>query len=826
MAESNSEPIGSIAVIGLACRFPGAEDERAFWKLLVEGREGITHFSEEELAHVGEDILERPDYVRSLGAFEDTELFDAALFGLSPNEAAVTDPQQRLFLECGWRALEDAGLGHAPGETAVGVFAGASTTGYRGLLERDAALVEAMGVMQVTVGNDKDHLAPRLSYLLDLKGPSVPVQTACSTSLVAVHLACQSLLQFESDVALAGGASVHTPARGGYLYQEGGILSPDGHCRAFAAQAAGTVPASGVGLVVLKRLEDALEDGDRIRAVIRGSAINNDGAAKVGYTAPGVDGQRRVIEEAQEVAGVSPGEVSYVEAHGTGTLLGDPIEVEALTQAFRAEGALPPVGSCALGSVKSNIGHADAAAGIAGLIKTILCLEHRTLVPSLHCDEPNPAIPFGTSPFAVNTGGRPWEGEHLLAGVSSFGIGGTNAHVLVEQAPEPEPERPAARQVYPVALSAGSEAALTRLRQELAEALDPEADEPPSLHRTSRTLALGRRHLPWRWSTPAADLAELREALLDGGPGTSVDSEVSPSVVFVFPGQGSDLPSLGTDLYSTEPVFTQAVDACAEGLRAHLEGDLGERFRDLLLDPGSRDRLAEADLWQPALFTVQYALGQLWRSWGIEPEAMIGHSLGEITAVHLSGVLSLDDALALVAARGRGVRSLGEGAMIALAVDEDTARGWIRGNIDLAAVNDAGLSVLSGPVAEIDALAEELAAKKPHPTRHGPRLPLPHDGRPAGRDRDPHSRIRAPGTGDSPDLEPHGHLAHLRGRHLGRLLGPPPARAPCASKTASTPWRNAEDASFSKWGPVACSPAWPGVRPRDGTVPSPPSARR
>ena len=718
MTDTIPEPLSEIAVIGLACRFPGAPDTASFWRLLAEGREGIHRFTDEELEAVPQELRERTDFVNAAGALDGIDLFDAALFGLSPREATTMDPQQRLFLECGWHALEDAGWNRARAETNVGVFAGGSSTGYGDLLRADRALVETVGAMQLTIGNEKDHLAPRLSYLLDLKGPSVPVQTACSTSLVAVHLACQSLLQFESDLALAGGASVPTHGRSGYFFQEGGILSPDGHCRAFDAAARGTVPAGGVGVVVLKRLADALRDGDRIRAVIRGSAINNDGAAKVGYTAPSVEGQRRVVEEAQSLADVEPGEISYIEAHGTGTALGDPIEIEALNQAFAALGDRLPRATCPVGSVKTNLGHADAAAGIAGLIKTILCLEHRTLVPSLHYETPNPGVDFAGGPFFVHTEMAPWSTqaqstERRIAGVSSFGIGGTNAHVIVEEAPDPEPLRDGGRPWYPVMLSAAGEASLDRLRESLGEHLADTVDDELLLADVAATLATGRRDLPWRWSATCANLADLRTALAGEQPATHLEAEASPTVVFVFPGQGAHYPHLGLDLYRLEPVFRETIDTCAELLAPHLDLEPGETFKGLLFDPDQRARLDEADLWQPTVFAVEFALATLWISWGLRPAAMIGHSLGEFVAATLAGVLCLEDALALVARRGRGVRELPPGAMLALPVDEAQASQWATGSIALAAVNDAGLSVLSGPEDDIERLAEELAAHNP-----------------------------------------------------------------------------------------------------------------
>src|SRR5215218_7172627 len=424
----------AVALIGMAGRFPGARNVEEFWANLRDGVESISFFSDEELLAAGVDQshLDDPSYVKAKACVEDAEMFDPHFFGFTPREAAITDPQQRLFMECAWEVLETVGYDPEKYNGSIGVFGGLSLNTYLLNLYLNRRALKHLNAFQAIVSNDKDHLTTRVSYKLDLKGPSVNVQTTCSTSLVAVHIACQSLLNGECDMALAGGVSVTLPLKTGFHYQEGGVVSPDGHCRTFDAQAKGTVSGNGLGIVMLKRLEDALSDGDRIEAVIRGSAINNDGAAKVGYTAPSVEGQAAVIAEAQTIAGVTADSISYVEAHGTATPLGDPIEAAALTQAFRA--STKQRGYCALGSVKSNIGHLDAAAGVAGLIKTVLALKHRELPPSLHYQTANPQIDFANSPFYVNASLRPWErnGTPRRAGVSSFGIGGTNAHVIVE----------------------------------------------------------------------------------------------------------------------------------------------------------------------------------------------------------------------------------------------------------------------------------------------------------------------------------------------------------------------------------------------------------
>jgi acyl transferase domain-containing protein len=486
-----------IAIIGMAGRFPGAPNVESLWQNLRDGVEAITFFSQEELLVAGVDPepLDSPHYVRAAGVLDDIAGFDAAFFSMTPREAEITDPQHRLFLETAWAALEDAGYTAAyPG--LIGVYAGCGANAYLYNLSSQPALLESLGEMQTLIGNAADYLATRVSYKLNLKGPSISVQTACSTSLVAVHLACQSLLHSECDMALAGGVSLDVPHRAGYLYQEGGITSPDGHCRAFDAHAQGTVGGSGVALVVLKRLSDALADGDCIHAVIKGSAVNNDGWDKIGFTAPSIQGQAEVIAEALAVAGIHPETISYIEAHGTGTALGDPIEVAALTQVFRA--STRRTGFCALGSVKTNLGHLDAAAGVTGLLKVTLALKHRQLPPSLHFTRPNARLNLESSPFYVNTTLRDWTSQTpLRAGVSAFGLGGTNAHVVLEEAPRQRvaPEQHT-RPWQMLLLSAKTETALEVATQNLAAHLRQHADQP--LADVAYTLQIGRQEFEHR----------------------------------------------------------------------------------------------------------------------------------------------------------------------------------------------------------------------------------------------------------------------------------------------------------------------------------------
>ncbi|HKV13369.1 MAG TPA: beta-ketoacyl synthase N-terminal-like domain-containing protein, partial [Thermoanaerobaculia bacterium] len=644
---------GALAIVGLAGRFPGASDVEELWANLSAGVSSIARFGDEELAAAGvpPELRRDPRYVPAAGALNGVELFDAGFFGYSPREAELLDPQQRLFLECAWEALEDAGYDSKRTTGPVGVF---GSLGFNRYLHQILTAVDPaeVGGLQLALGNDKDFLATRVSYKLDLTGPSLTVQTACSSSLVAVHVASQSLLQGECDMALAGGVSIVLPQRAGYLYEEGGIASPDGRCRAFDAEARGTVFGSGGGLVVLKRLEDALADGDTIRAVLLGSAVNNDGGSgKAGYTAPSVAGQAAAISAALAAAGVDPATVSYVEAHGTGTPLGDPIEVQALAQAFRQGG--PREGSCALGSVKSNLGHLDTAAGVTGLIKTVLALEHRVLPPSLGFTQPNPQIDFAAGPFHVQAEVASWErgSSSRRAGVSSFGIGGTNAHAVLEEPPVRTPSE-SARPWHLLVLSARTPEALERKRIELAGHFE----RHPEIHLADAayTLQVGRRPFAQRAIAVVRDVDDAAAVLRGEAPErlfARTASETAPPVVFLFPGQGSQRPGMGAGLYAAEPGFRREIDLACEILLPILGFDL----RDLLLAPADDEeaarRLEATEVTQPALFVIEHALARLWMEQGVRPEALIGHSIGEYVAACLAGVFSLEDALALVAAR-------------------------------------------------------------------------------------------------------------------------------------------------------------------------------
>lgn len=702
---SSSE--SDVAVIGMAGRFPGAADLDEFWRNVREGMECISFFAPDELRMSGIPafLSENAAYVPARAVIDGLELFEPGFFGFSPRDASYMDPQHRLFLECAWEAMEDAGYDSHRYDGAIGVYAGASTNSYLIAVLSHADLVAAINDFQTIVGNDKDFLATRVSYHLNLRGPSINVQTACSTSLVAVHLACQSLLTGECDMALAGGVSVRVPQRSGYLYQRGGILSEDGHCRAFDAAASGTVGGNGAGVVLLKRLSKALEDGDQIRAVIKGSATNNDGANKVGFTAPSVTGQAAVIAEALGIAGIDPQDISYVEAHGTGTALGDPIEIAALTEVF---GARRPDERCAIGSLKTNIGHLDAAAGVAALIKTVLALQNRQLPPSLNYTSPNPKIPFEDSPFYVNHALTEWHTDGLprRAGVSSFGIGGTNAHVVLEEAPEAR-STPATAPHQLLVLSARTPSALETMAQNLSRQLHAHPDL--DVADVAFTLQLGRKAFNHRRAIVCGNRQAALQSLAQGEGFIGEVGETERSIAFMFPGQGSQTLNMARELDAWQPGFQADVDECAR----ILEPLLGLNIRTLVYpddDAAGRaeERLAETRFAQPALFVVEYALARVWMAWGVRPAMMIGHSLGEYVAACIAGVFSLADALALVAARGRLMQQLPPGAMLSINLAEEELRPILDTSIAIAAVNGPAMCVASGPVGPLSVLERTL----------------------------------------------------------------------------------------------------------------------
>ncbi len=719
--EAVEETGEEIAIVGLSGRFPGARDAAELWRALSDGRESISFFSDvSDVPGTGAGGDWTPPAgssshrVPAGGAIEGPDLWDADFFGYSPREAVLMDPQQRLFLEHSWLALEDAGYDPERHAGPVGVFGGVGKSDYLLCAAAAGVMNDPVGSQLASLGCDRDFVTTRVSYKLGLEGPSLNVQTACSTGLVAVHLACRSLLAGECDLALAGAASVTAYQRQGYVYREGGVLSPDGHCRPFDAAAAGSVDSDGVGVVALKRLRDARADGDAIRAVIRASGVNNDGGSRVGFTAPRVATQARLIRSVLERAGLTADRIGCLEAHGTATPLGDPIEVEALIEAFRTTTA--EAGYCALGSIKSNFGHANAAAGVAGLLKVVLALEHRQIPPSLHFERPNPAIRLEGSPFFVNTTLRPWEprGGRRRAGVSSFGMGGTNAHAIVEEAPPAAAPEPPARPWQLLVLSARTPAALDAATRRLAAHL---ARHPAlSLADAAFTLQNGRRAFEHRRAVLARDADEAVAALEALDPertATGRAAQRGVPVAFLFPGQGTQEPGMAAGLYRDEPVFRAELDRAAAAFHPHLGFDL----REVLIAEGPgrmpprAAELARTEVAQPALFAVEHALARTWMAWGVRPKALLGHSLGEYVAACLAGVLPLDDAAALVAVRGRLLEGLPPGAMLAVPLPPGEVEPLLVDGLALAAVNGPARTVVSGPPAAVAALEELLAGR-------------------------------------------------------------------------------------------------------------------
>lgn len=699
-----------IAIVGIGCRFPEASNPGEFWDRVMDGREQLSRFTDAELRSAGvpQKLIENEQYIPASSLIDRPSDFDAAFFGITPREAEVMDPQHRLFLELCWHALEDAGIDPARHDGDIGVFAGAARNTYlrnniAPLLDASDNLDGSVRGLQADIGNYGDFLTTRVSYKLGLTGPSMNLQTACSTSLVAVHLACQSLIAGEADVALAGGVAVLVPQVNGYLYEEGSISSADGHCRPFDADANGTVFGNGAGVVVLRRLEDALADNDRVIAVIKGTAINNDGAEKMSYSAPSVEGQARAIAQALQVGDVDPRTIGYIEAHGTGTSLGDPIEIAALTSAFGVGSVERPF--CAVGAVKAQVGHLGAAAGIAGLIKAALAVYHGEIPPMVNFRRPNPRIQFEGSPFYVPTEAIPWHGLRR-AGVSSFGIGGTNAHAVLEQAPV-QVRDAAGAESRPFVLSARTPAALDKLKSSVADRLMTMPAD--SLNAVTSTLATGRSRFQYRLAISANSPARAAELLRSAEASSFREARATElPVVFAFPGQGSQYIGMTKELYESDHVFRIEFDRCVDLLTPLLKEDL----REVVFSGQERsEELADTRWTQPALFAVEYAIAQSLVSAGITPDAMIGHSVGEYVAACVAGVFSLEDAVRLIAARGRLMSGTRLGAMSAIGLAEDDLRPLLPPGLDIAAVNSATQCVVAGDPEAIERFETRMTAE-------------------------------------------------------------------------------------------------------------------
>jgi len=703
----------AIAIVGMACHLPGALNISEYWDNLKNGVESVRFYTDEELLAAGESAenLANPNYVRAQPHLENFDRFDASFWGFSPQDAAVTDPAHRLFLEVAYESLEHAGHTGYDSEGTVGVFAGSGASLYwMDNLRTNPQLIEDMGEFLVRhTGNDMNFLATRLSYELDLRGPSINVQTACSSALVSVHMAAQSLLSGECDMAIAGGSTVLLPQNRGYIYRDGEILSPDGHCRPFDAKSAGTVFGSGAGAVVLRRLADAVDDGDTIYGVVRGTAINNDGAQKVGFLAPGVEGQASAVAEALVISDTQASEVSYIETHGTGTPVGDPIEFEALNQVYRKE--TDKRNYCRIGSVKSNIGHLGEAAGAASIIKVVLALQNKQIPASLNFESPNKQLDMKDSPFLINDRLHDWDVEGpLVAGVTALGAGGTNAHVIIEEAPEVEGGDPTQHNQQLITLSAKTESALVLAARNLSEALkaEPELD----LADVAYTLQVGRRDYKHRSVIACRDTNDLI-AELDAPESKRRVSEKctdsEPSLVFMLPGGGAQYSGMGQELYETESVYRKVFDDCIDCL----EPTIGAKVKALVFSPQAQQQEATLTLQTPtltltSLFACEYALAKQLEAWGAKPVAMIGHSMGENTAACLAGVMSLYDAMNLVHIRGQVFEKAPEGGMLSISLALEDAKKYMSDSLDVAAVNSPDLCVATGAKAELDILQEKL----------------------------------------------------------------------------------------------------------------------
>lgn len=702
-----------IAVIGLGGRFPGASSPQQLWLNSCEYKESLHHFSLEELraAGVNEGLLTHPDYIRVKGILEHIDLFDAEFFSLSEQEATLLDPQHRMLLLCAWEALEHAGYAPRQIQKRVGVFASTGMSLY--LIHQILGNPDCLPLLdeyQVLLANDKDFLATRISYLFNLKGPSVTVQTGCSSSLVCVHYAVQSLLNGECDMALAGGVSISIPQEQGYLYRKEMIGSADGHCYAFDKKAQGTIKSNGVGTVVLKLLGDALRDGDTIYSVIRGSAINNDGAQKVGYTAPNAAQQSAVIQEALNMAEVDPCSIAYIETHGTGTILGDPIEIAALKKAFAPYDMQEQ--HCALVSLKSNIGHLDVAAGIASLLRASLALYHGKIPPSLNFSELNPKISLEKSPFYINTAVRAWPDNHLprCVGVSAFGVGGTNAHVILQEAPQYKAPKATTQPV----LSMISGRTRTALQNNINHLIEHCLRHPEtSMQDMAYTLRVGREAMSYRACIVAEDLEQWIEQAQSIDVSTIKPVAQAPALVFMFSGQGAQYPGMGRGLCA-DPDFAQAFDAVIEAFSPYLSYDLRACIHPQEENEASALQLQQTAVAQPALFAIEYALAQSLIAKGLKPKALLGHSIGEYVAATLAGVFTLSEVARLIALRGRLVQSLPKGTMIAVHASANTLRSWLPDSVDIALENSPINTVIAGTDEAMTLIEHQLQERQLH----------------------------------------------------------------------------------------------------------------
>ena len=699
-----------VAVIGMSGRFPGADSIEELWEVLTQGKETTTFFKDSELhPSIQSPLRDNPNYVKAKGIVRDAKGFDAGFFGIPPKQAELMDPQQRIFLEIAWEAMERAG--YAPGqyEGAVGVFAGVRFNSYYAHnVQPNVELVGDIGDFQVTTLNDKDYVASRTAYSLNLKGPAVNVQSACSTSLVAIAQAAESIRNGQCEMALAGGANITTPINSGHLYNEGAILSVDGHCKPFDAAATGTVFSDGAGVVVLKNMDDALRDGDTIYAVIKGIGMSNDGGGKGSFTAPSAEGQAAAIMMAMENAGVAASDIGYIEAHGTATPLGDPIEIEGLNIAF---GTQAQKQYCAIGSAKSNFGHLTTAAGVAGFIKACLSLHHKQLLPSINYHDPNPHIDFEESPFFVNTSLTDWETDKTrIAGVSSFGVGGTNAHVILAEATATVAPSGASRGAQLLSWSARSEKSLDGYGDKLVGYISENAAD--GLADIAYTLHTSRENFDHRRFVVATDSADFLEQYNNKGQfnvNTKQIKDKAKNLVFMFPGQGDQYVNMCKSLYESEEVFRQAMDECAELLRKELKENILDVIYPAVVNDEATEKINNTAYSQPALFTLGYALGKLWMSWGICPTAFVGHSIGEFVAAYFSGVFSLNDALRLIARRGKMMGDLPRGSMLSVRLAEEGIQPYLSEEIALAAANSPQLTVVAGSFDAISELSETLS---------------------------------------------------------------------------------------------------------------------